>query len=112
MKNDWENTKTNSLFEAFLKLKTTDEVAMFCRDLMTESEIEEFAGRWDVAKKLDGGISQRETSEKTGVSIATVTRVNKWLKRGMDGYKLVLDRTKNSKVRSNHSTHSTLASAG
>lgn len=103
MKNDWKNTKTNSLFEAFLKLKTTDEVARFCRDLMTESEIEEFAGRWDVAKKLDSGLSQRQTSEKTGVSIATVTRVNKWLKRGMDGYRLVLDRIKSSSKNANHS---------
>ncbi len=92
MKQTWQNTKTNSLFSAFLELKTTDEVARFCRDLMTESEIEEFAGRWDVAKKLDSGLSQRETSAKTGVSIATVTRVNQWLQRGMNGYKLVLER--------------------
>ena len=82
------------MFQAFLKLKTADEVARFCRDLMTEGEIEEFANRWEVARQLDKGLSQRKVSKKTGVSIATVTRVNKWLKRGMEGYKLVLDRSK------------------
>jgi len=85
-------TKTNSLFKAFLLLKKADEVGRFCRDLMTEQEIEEFASRWEVAQKLNEGKSQRDVSLKTGVSIATVTRVNQWLKRGKNGYQLVLER--------------------
>ena len=86
------DSKTKKLFSAFLKLKDEKEVANFCRDLMTESEIEEFAGRFDVALKLAKGNSQRKTAKETGVSIATVTRVNQWLKRGMDGYKIVISR--------------------
>jgi TrpR-related protein YerC/YecD len=96
------------LYQAFLELKTTDEVARFCRDLMTESEIEEFAGRLDVAMKLSEGKPQRKVSSETGVSIATVTRVNQWLTRGMDGYKTVI-----SRLNQNHHHSSTkLASAG
>jgi len=92
MRNLWRNKKTKSLFKAILLLKTEEEVANFCRDLMTEPEIEEFASRWEVAQKLAKGLSQRNVSAETGVSIATVTRVNQWLKRGMNGYKLVIDR--------------------
>jgi len=84
--------QSKSLFSAFLQLKTNEEVGKFCRDLMTESEIQEFASRWQVAQELDSGLPQRQVSKKTGTSIATVTRVNQWLKRGMGGYKLVLSR--------------------
>ena len=92
MANNWNNKKTRELFNAFLSLRDTFEVANFCRDLMTEQEIEEFASRFEVAKKLYEGQTQRATASQTGVSIATVTRVNQWLKRGQNGYKLVLDR--------------------
>jgi TrpR-related protein YerC/YecD len=84
--------KIKQLFKAFLQLKNESEVSNFCRDLMTESEIEEFAGRFDVALKLSKGLPQRQTSKETGVSIATVTRVNQWLKRGMNGYQTVISR--------------------
>ena len=88
----WNNQKSQNLFNAFLQLKTTDEVANFCRDLMTEPEIEELSRRWEAAQLLDKNIPQREISKKTGTSLATVSRVNQWLKRGMNGYRLVLDR--------------------
>lgn len=103
MKN-WRNTRTDYLFSAFLQLKTVDEVANFCRDLMTEPEIQEFAGRLAVANELSKGLPQRQVSANTGVSIATVTRVNQWLQRGMNGYKIVLSRL-NSKTNSHFHPH-------
>lgn len=84
--------KNIKLFEAFLTLEEVDEVASFCRDLMTEAEINEFASRLEVAKLLDEGKTQRQVSKESGVSIATVTRANQWLNRGMNGYKLVIER--------------------
>lgn len=90
--NKWKNSKTKELFNAFLQPENIEEMANFCRDLMTEAEIAEFAGRWQAAKKLNLGLPQRQVSLETGVSIATVTRVNQWLTRGMNGYKLVLNR--------------------
>lgn len=89
---NWRDSKTDNLFAAFLQLKTVDEVAAFCRDLMTEPEIKEFAGRWQVAQELASGKPQRQVSAETGVSIATVTRVNQWLKRGMGGYQDVINK--------------------
>jgi len=104
------NIKTKKLFQALLLLETEKEVADFCRDLMTISEIEEFASRLEVAKKLNEGIPQRKVSADTGVSIATVTRVNQWLKRGKGGYTLVLNRI-NSPKSINHHKHQKLTSA-
>ena len=80
------------LYNAFLQLKNTDEVANFCRDLMTEDEINEFAKRWEIARQLNDGKSQRTIARNLNLSITTVTRVNRWLKRGKNGYKTVLDR--------------------
>jgi TrpR-related protein YerC/YecD len=102
------DSKTKQLFNAFLKLKDVNEVANFCRDLMTEPEINEFAGRFDVAQRLEEGKSQRKTALETGVSIATVTRVNQWLTRGMDGYKTVISRLN----KNHHHSLKKLASAG
>lgn len=108
--NDLRNVKTKKLFQALLLLETEKEVADFCRDLMTMSEIEEFASRLEVAKELNEGIPQRKVSADTGVSIATVTRVNQWLKRGKGGYTLVLNRI-NSTKSTNHHKHQKLTSA-
>lgn len=92
------SNKTNllekKLFESFLYLENVKEIENYCRDLMTEAEIRELAGRLEVAKNLDAGNSQRNVSEKTGVSIATVTRVNKALLGKEKGYKLLIDRLK------------------
>jgi len=99
---NWKNNKTERLFEAFLTLKTVDEVASFCRDLMTEPEINEFAARFEVASLLNQGKPQRQVSKESGVSIATVTRVNQWLRRGMDGYKLVLKRLSTNNNNHHH----------
>lgn len=88
----WRNEQIDELFNAFLKLGNTQEVADFCRDLMTEAEIEEFASRFQIAKLLYQGKSQRFISKELGVSITTVTRVNQWLKRGEGGYQNIMEK--------------------
>jgi TrpR-related protein YerC/YecD len=85
--------KLNALYTAFLQLKTVQEVQAFCTDIMTPQEIEALADRWQVAQELAKGKSQRVVSAETGVSIATVTRVNRALTRGAGGYKTVISRT-------------------
>jgi TrpR-related protein YerC/YecD len=70
-----------------LSFSTTTELSNFLRDLLTESELKEFSDRFTVAQALAEGKPQREVAKTTGVSIATVTRVNQWLLRGMGGYK-------------------------
>jgi TrpR-related protein YerC/YecD len=93
--------KYNKLFRAFLQIKTTEEMAQFCYDLMTPQEISNFADRLEVAEKLNVGLSQRKVSKETGVGLVTVTRVNKFLNNGMNGYKLVISRL-NSTLNHQH----------
>jgi len=92
--NKWINQDTDALFEAILKLKNLDEARRFFRDLLTEKEIAEFGQRWKVARMLAKRIRYTKITQKTGMSSTTIARVHKWLKKGMGGYKIVLERLK------------------
>ncbi|MBX9706309.1 MAG: trp operon repressor [Caulobacteraceae bacterium] len=83
-----------SLLDAFLALKTRDEVEAFLTDLCTPAEVRAFAERWAVARLLDeGGRSYREIACEAGASPTTVVRVARFLKEmPHQGYRLVLDR--------------------
>lgn len=83
------------LYNAITSLTSEKEAAAFCRDLLTLAEIDELNQRLEVADLLNQGKTQRIVAKETGASIATVTRVNQWLKRGKGGYKLVLERLYN-----------------
>lgn len=85
-----------ALCEAFLRLKSRDEMQRFLRDLTTPGELAALAERWRVARLLDGGgKSYREISAETGSSTTTVTRVARFLgQEDHQGYRLVLDRLK------------------
>ena len=83
---------TDKLFEAILLLKNIDECYSFFEDICTISEIKALAQRLEVAKMLREGKTYTDISEKTGASTATISRVNKALLYGADGYKLILDR--------------------
>lgn len=90
----WINQDTDTLFEAILKLRNLDEARRFFRDLLTEKEIVEFGQRWKVARMLAKRVRYTEIEQETGMSSTTIARVHKWLKKGMGGYKLVLERLK------------------
>jgi TrpR-related protein YerC/YecD len=86
-----KNNKEKQLIEAFLKLKTKDEVAAFLRDLLTIQEIEEFSNRLEIARLLaTTKFSYKKIAQMTKVSTTTVTRVAHWLFRGCGGYQKVL----------------------
>jgi len=93
----WINQDTDALFEAILKLKNLDEARRFFRDLLTEKEILEFGQRWKVARMLAKRIRYTKIEQETGMSSTTIARVNKWLKKGMGGYKLILERLKENR---------------
>lgn len=87
MKNDM-----NSLYNAILTLKNEEEAEKFFRDLLTETEIKEFANRWRVARMLNKKVPYENIAQETGMSSTTIARISKWLNGGMGGYKLVLER--------------------
>jgi len=98
----WKEIKQKSpdLIEAFLSLKNEDELKAFFRDLMSERDLREFAMRWEVAKKLDAGIPYTQIQEEWGgeemISSNTIAKINRWLKEGCGGYKMIIDRIKKS----------------
>jgi len=90
---DWTTADAQALFWAFASLRNESEAGAFLRDLCTRQEIEEMIGRWRVARLLDEAIPYREIHERTGVSTATITRINQWLRHGTGGYRMLLDRS-------------------
>lgn len=83
---------TDRLFEAILLLNDVDECYNFFEDLCTISEIKALAQRLEVAKMLKNGITYTEIAEKTGASTATISRVNRCLNYGADGYRMIIER--------------------
>jgi TrpR-related protein YerC/YecD len=82
----------DGLYEAILRLEGLDECRNFFRDLLTETEIREFAERWKVARLLSQGVPYTVIQEETGLSSRTIARVHKWMKRGKGGYTMMLKR--------------------
>ena len=82
----------NELYQAFLLLRTPEEMECFLADLLTKEERVEMGRRLWTAKALDQGISYQEIQKATGLSSTTVARISRWLKRGKNGYRLVIDR--------------------
>ncbi|NLD48412.1 MAG: hypothetical protein GX660_14685 [Clostridiaceae bacterium] len=83
---------TDKLFEAIMLLENIEECYNFFEDICTISEIKALAQRLEVANMLRKGNTYTEISEKTGASTATISRVNRALNYGADGYKTILDR--------------------
>lgn len=88
---------TDKLFEAILLLENVDECYNFFEDICTISEIKALAQRLEVAKMLEEKKTYTEISEKTGASTATISRVNRSLNYGADGYKTILERLNKNK---------------
>ena len=93
----WINTDTDGLFDAVMKIETLDEARRFFRDLLTDKEIIEFAQRWKVARLLAKNKKYTEIEKETGMSSKTIARIQKWLTKGMGGYRLMINKLKNSK---------------
>ncbi|MBQ1619464.1 MAG: helix-turn-helix domain-containing protein [Oscillospiraceae bacterium] len=89
-----KSEETDHLFQAILSLKNLDECYRFFDDLCTYSEIQAMTQRLQVARMLREGKTFTQISKETGVSSATITRVNKCLSYGSGGYLAVLEREK------------------
>ena len=84
----------DQLFDAILCLKSKDECYTFFEDVCTINEILSLSQRFEVAAMLRSGKTYLEIAEKTGASTATISRVNRSLNYGNDGYDMVFDRLK------------------
>ena len=85
------------LFDAILSLKDREECYTFFEDVCTINELLSLSQRFEVAAMLRSHKTYLEIAEKTGASTATISRVNRSLNYGNDGYELVFNRM-NKKV--------------
>lgn len=85
------------LFEAILSLKDKEECYTFFEDVCTINEILSLAQRFEVAEMLCEKKTYLDISEKTGASTATISRVNRSLNYGNDGYDMVFKRISQKK---------------
>ena len=80
------------LIRGSLTLHTPQECMRFFEDLCTASELQEMSRRLQAARMLKDGLSYSRISKETGLSTATISRVNRCLQYGDDGYMTVLNR--------------------
>lgn len=80
------------LFDAILSLQNREECYTFFEDVCTVNELLSLSQRFEVAKMLREKRTYLEIAEKTGASTATISRVNRSLNYGNDGYEMVFDR--------------------
>lgn len=80
------------LFQAILTLKSTEECYLFFEDVCTVNELLSLSQRYEVAKMLREGSTYLEIADRTGASTATISRVNRSLNYGSDGYDMVFER--------------------
>ncbi|WP_317856308.1 YerC/YecD family TrpR-related protein [Chakrabartyella piscis] len=85
---------TDKLFRSILAMETLEECYQLFEDLCTVNELQAIAQRMEVAAMLNRKCTYVEIAEKTGASTATISRVNRCLHYGVDGYKLAIDRLK------------------
>ena len=86
----------DDLFKAVLSLETVDECYDFFEDLCTVLELKALSQRFQVAKMLSDHRIYSDIVSETGASTATISRVNRSLNYGCDGYSIVFDRMKNN----------------
>ena len=87
-----QNEQTDGLFEAVLELKNLEECYRFFEDVCTIKEVHAIAQRLQVAKLLKAKNTYNEIEKITGASTATISRVNRSLNYGADGYEIILKR--------------------
>ena len=91
-----KNVRTEAvdhLFDAILSLENKEECYKFFEDVCTVNELLAFSQRYEVAKMLREQRTYLDIAEKTGASTATISRVNRSLNYGCDGYDMVFART-------------------
>lgn len=80
------------LYESLLQLKDAEECRRFMEDLCTVTELKAMSQRIEVAMYLREGLIYQDILKRTGASSATISRVNRCLQYGAEGYQTVLPR--------------------
>ncbi len=93
----FQSQEVDTLFDGILTLKDREDCYRFFEDICTVNEIHSIAQRMQVAMMLARKCTYSEIEAETGASTATISRINKCLVYGADGYRRVLDRLDHSR---------------
>lgn len=96
-----KNDEVDLLFEGILMLENLEDCYRFFEDLCTTSEIKAMSERFQVAKLLRERKTYIDIEDRTGASTATISRINRFLNYGNDGYKMVIEKIKEKGRRIN-----------
>ncbi len=88
----FKNEEIDELFKAILALETEEDCYRFFEDICTINEIHAISQRLQVAKLLYEHKTYTEIEELTKASTATISRINKCLVYGADGYRRILEK--------------------
>ena len=94
MRKNVHTEAVNHLFDAILSLENKEECYRFFEDVCTVNELLSLSQRYEVARMLRAQKTYLDIAEKTGASTATISRVNRSLNYGNDGYDMVFARMK------------------
>lgn len=92
MNNKLKDKYLDDLFAAILTLETEEECYNFFEDLCTVLELRSLSQRYQVAKMLNEGHVYSDIVAETGASTATISRVNRSINYGSEGYSVVFER--------------------
>ena len=92
MSRNLHTEEMDRLFDGILTLQSREEAYRFFEDLCTAGELEAMQQRFEVASMLRDKNTYSEIADKTGASTATISRVNRALLYGDDGYELLIKR--------------------
>ena len=92
-----KDEKLDFLFQAILTLETVEDCYDFFEDLCTVSELQEMSRRMQATRMLRSNAVYADIAAQTGLSTATISRVNHCLKYGNDGYNKALDKLEASR---------------
>ena len=90
------------LYKCIASIDDVDDCKSFFEDICTTSEILEMSRRLKAAKLLSEGVVYADIAANTGLSTATISRVNHCIKYGSDGYLKVLERMKLEEKKLSH----------
>ena len=92
MEKGLHSAAVNHFFDAVLSLENKEECYQFFEDVCTVNELLSLSQRYEVAKMLREKKTYLDIAERTGASTATISRVNRSLNYGNDGYDMVFKR--------------------
>lgn len=66
-------------------------IKSFLQGLLTGHEIDEITSRWELVKRLDRGVTQRQVATELGLSLCKITRGAKELKNRQSPFRHMLE---------------------